>query len=235
MNRPPSNPSQPAERPAANDTALPASADEALWQTLELEMAREQLKVLRESISLARERIELLTAELRMLPWNHARLIRDARLAVVCSRSSLAEARQAADEARSELQRASDELTLAEEQLAAARADRRSRGLGLLMRRRRHNDSALLDLRMSQALANERLRAATERVQQDRLVVAAQEQTLSDLLSRRRRQRSILLEEIETLERQLRRERVQCRDYAQIVAECEATDHAVLEDSMAPA
>lgn len=224
-------------QPAASgfDGSLTAGVDDAIWELLELEIAREQLQVLADSMAQGRERMEQLSAELRMLPWNWARSVRDARLALGESRAAIAAVQQQADAARDELHRATNELAAAEAQLATTAPERRSRGLGLLMRRRRRHDGTLLDLRMNHTLAGERLQGALNQLTLARIELDRQRQALDDLLAGRRRQRSILSSEIETLERHLLREQAHYRDCSRIVAEFEARASTAEEDSMVPA
>ncbi len=231
INPPSSSPTDPDFGSPLAET-LASGPGDTRWRMLELEIAREQRKVLQQSVAQTSERIERLTSELRMLPWNWARTVRDARFALTETRAALNDARERAEEAHLDLQRATDELVAAEARLAPGQPDRRSPGLGLLIRRRRRHDGTLLDLRMSHALAGERLREALECVQQARGAAETREQALSEALAGRRRQRSILIQEIESLSRRLQREEAQCRECEQIVAEIET--HAV-EDSTAPA
>lgn len=222
MNLPPSVEPSAIDGAPRLDAGGRACPDNHRLPWLELEIAQEQLKLLQESLRQADAQLEQLTSELRLLPWNWARLIRDARQALASAHADLGQAQNQAEQSRHQLQTLIDALAAAEADRQPGTGGARSRALGLLVRQRRRLDGTLLDLRVSHALANERLRADLDRLQEARLRLKTVEPALTDVMSRRRRHRSILIQDIEALQQRRQREEIQMQDCERGVAALQA-------------
>ena len=133
------------------------------------------------------------------------------------------------------MQTATEDLQAIDAKFAPRPWDRWSLAAGILNGRMRARKGAMLDRNMERALASTDLRTALENCDHCRLSMEARKWDLTELWARRRRERSLLNQETQILERQYQRDSLQCEDHARVISALEAPDAAVQEDAAAPA